>query len=38
MIQLERADDAESSKNGMRFLVERLWSRAMKKSVLKIES
>lgn len=38
MIHLGRAYDAESSKDGMRFLVERLWPRAVKKSVLKIES
>src|SRR6185312_10393601 len=37
MIQLERAYDAESSKDGKRFLVERLWPRAVKKSSLKIE-
>lgn len=38
MIQLERAYDAESSTDGTRFLVERLWPRAVKKSSLKIES
>ena len=38
MIQLERAYDAESSKDGTRFLVERLWPRGVKKSSLKIES
>jgi uncharacterized protein YeaO (DUF488 family) len=38
MIQLERAYDAESSDDGRRFLVERLWPRGVKKSALKIES
>ncbi len=38
MIQLERAYDAESSTDGTRFLVERLWPRAVKKSSLKIEA
>lgn len=38
MIQLERAYDAESSKVGTRYLVERLWPRGIKKSTLKIES
>ena len=38
MIQLERAYDAESSQDGTRFLVERLWPRGVKKSALKIES
>ena len=38
MIQLERAYDAESRKDGTRFLVERLWPRGVKKSSLKIES
>ncbi len=38
MIQLERAYDAESSAYGTRFLVERLWPRAVKKSALKLES
>jgi len=37
MIQLQRAYDEESSKDGTRFLVERLWPRAVKKSSLKIE-
>jgi len=38
MIQLERAYDAESSTDGTRFLVERLWPRGAKKTSLKIES
>ncbi len=38
MIQLQRAYDAESSTDGTRFLVERLWPRGMKKTSLKIES
>lgn len=38
MIQLERAYDAESSTDGTRFLVERLWPRGVKKTSLKIES
>jgi uncharacterized protein YeaO (DUF488 family) len=38
MIQLQRAYDEESSEDGTRFLAERLWPRAMKKSSLKIES
>lgn len=38
MIQLERAYDAENSKDGTRFLVERLWPRGVKKNTLKIES
>ncbi|MDQ2773358.1 MAG: DUF488 domain-containing protein [Acidobacteriota bacterium] len=38
MIQLERAYDAESSTDGTRFLVERLWPRGVKKASLKIES
>ncbi len=38
MIQLERAYDGESNKDGTRFLVERLWPRGVKKSTLKIES
>src|SRR5665213_3694906 len=37
MIQLERAYDAESSKDGTRYLVERLWPRGVKKTALKIE-
>jgi len=38
MIRLERAYDEESSKDGRRFLVERLWPRGVKKSTLNIES
>ncbi len=38
MIQLERAYDAESSTDGTRFLVERLWPRGVKKTSLKIQS
>ncbi len=38
MIQLERAYDPEKRTDGTRFLVERLWPRAVKKSSLKIES
>jgi len=32
MIQLERAYDAESSKDGPRVLVERLWPSGVKKN------
>jgi len=37
MIQLERAYDAERRTDGTRLLVERLWPRGVKKTVLKIE-
>ncbi len=37
MIQLERAYDAPGSKDGTRFLVERLWPRGVKKSSLHIK-
>lgn len=37
MIRLERAYDAETRKDGRRFLVERLWPRGVKKTDLKIE-
>lgn len=37
MIRLERAYETESSQDGTRFLVERLWPRGVKKSALRIE-
>lgn len=38
MIKLERAYDSESTADGHRFLVERLWPRGVKKTSLKLES
>ncbi len=37
MIQLERAYDTSSSRDGTRFLVERLWPRGVKKTSLHIQ-
>jgi uncharacterized protein YeaO (DUF488 family) len=37
-IQLKRVYEASSSADGMRFLVERLWPRGIKKSSLKIQA
>jgi uncharacterized protein YeaO (DUF488 family) len=38
MIQLKRVYEASSSTNGVRFLVERLWPRGVKKSSLEIKA
>ncbi len=38
MIQLKRAYDRASSKDGRRFLVERLWPRGVKKSQLRMDA
>ncbi len=38
MIQLKRAYDRPSAEDGKRFLVERLWPRAIKKTELRIDA
>ena len=38
MIMLKRVYDKDSSKDGKRFLVERLWPRGIKKSVLRVDA
>lgn len=38
MIQIKRAYDSPSVKDGTRFLVDRLWPRAVQKTSLKLES
>ncbi|MGH8568884.1 MAG: DUF488 domain-containing protein, partial [Gammaproteobacteria bacterium] len=37
MIKLKRAYDRASSDDGVRFLVERLWPRGVKKTQLKLD-
>ncbi len=38
MIQIKRAYDPAAKTDGRRFLVERLWSRGMKKEMLKLDA
>ena len=38
MIKLKRAYDSASSDDGIRFLVERLWPRGVKKAALRLDA